>query len=97
MRIGYALPDGRLLLLASEEIGADEGMTLSLHAADGARVAGVTRRLWLGGGFVEDPMPDGEWALRFEFPKGVAWRADVRRLGRWLTALGVPPLTLRRM
>lgn len=95
-RIGFALPDGRVLVLASEELGAEEGMTLSLHAADGARIARVNRRLWLSGGFVEDPVVEGEWALRFEFPKGVPWRAEVRPVGWWLAAFGVSPLTLRR-
>lgn len=96
-RWGFALADGRVLVLAAEDVGMEEGITLSLHAADGTRLARLSRRLWLGDGFVGAPVPDGPAALRFTFPDGIAWRARVNTAPGWLQRLGLGPLMLRRV
>jgi hypothetical protein len=95
-RWGFALEDGRILMLVADEIGSEEGITLALHDRSGARVTALSRRLWLGGGFVTEPVPAGPDALCFEFPAGVAWRVRVVRVPAWLQRFGLGPLRLER-
>lgn len=93
----YALPDGGVLGLGAEEVGAEEGIAVVLFDPGGRELARIERRLWLGMGFLTDPRPIGPLDLAFEFPAGLPWRLSVRP-GRpgWLTRLGGGPLRLSR-
>jgi hypothetical protein len=92
----FRLDDGRHLCIARDDVGAEEGFTVTLFAPDGRRICSVGRRLYLAAGFMEHLRVLGPRRIGFDFPGGTPWILSVHDAPCWLTPLGLGPLRLRQ-